>query len=771
MDQALLSSLRIVLVALLALSTSCGRSSNTPINLLDDSLADAVSDRGVPADTVGETSIIDGSGQGEQKGGDVTGTDQDINPDLSLLDGILDYIGDGSDDMDDTSDDLGDSAEDSADIPSPFPTLITSLCPPGEHFALDGQCGLCSGAPDGQWIYGDTLPPEDEFTVVTVAIELPPDTTHVRIAQVLFGSGWLETDSYFFTHSLYADDVGNLVTNPSVEVPATVEAELPLNWVTNSWGDLEASFSYMDFAPDGDKALKVTVISGTEGDAKWWSRPFPVLEGGGPYEFSVMYRSNTWTDMVVLPLSGGTALVGEPLILDDQNSCTDDLCNAEAGLLHINNAADCDDNDPETTKDICIEGVCTGQLLACPPGEWTAVSKYWCHLCNDEGTDFTNEGAPLDEDQCFVSICDSVLGVVDTPLDNVPCWDADACTEEDTCLAGICTGSPISCNDYSDCTVDSCAIDSGCHHEIVDGPCDDGLSFFDDDTCINGVCIGLLDADGDGVPNYGFGPICTGLNTPPDCTDNCPYRPNANQKDSNSDGTGDECAMPMWWLRVTTTQKVVALTFDDGWDDTSLNEIVSILSENNVKGTFFVNGLNLAAEYVEMETMMKARYAGHLLGNHTFHHAVGQETAAAIDEIMLNEEYYVDEGLGSIRPLFRLPSPDLEDPQLWVHAALLQTGFVESILGTIDPRDWTEPAPPVDALVDCILEQVEPGDIIAFHVGPAVTVEALPAIIEGLAAKDYKMVTVEQLLAFGEPFYMFDPAEVTEVKSCEEYYE
>jgi peptidoglycan/xylan/chitin deacetylase (PgdA/CDA1 family) len=44
------------------------------------------------------------------------------------------------------------------------------------------------------------------------------------------------------------------------------------------------------------------------------------------------------------------------------------------------------------------------------------------------------------------------------------------------------------------------------------------------------------------------------------------------------------------------------------------------------------------------------------------------------------------------------------------------------------------------------------------------TVEALPLIIDGLRARGYEVLTIEQLMAFGPPVLITEP----EVKLCDE---
>src|SRR5579872_4357311 len=68
---------------------------------------------------------------------------------------------------------------------------------------------------------------------------------------------------------------------------------------------------------------------------------------------------------------------------------------------------------------------------------------------------------------------------------------------------------------------------------------------------------------------------------------------------------------------VNTTEKVVALTFDDGPDKPYTEQILAVLKKHNVKGTFYVLGGNARA-YPEL---IKAEMAqGHDIGSHSMYH-------------------------------------------------------------------------------------------------------------------------------------------------------
>jgi MYXO-CTERM domain-containing protein len=52
-----------------------------------------------------------------------------------------------------------------------------------------------------------------------------------------------------------------------------------------------------------------------------------------------------------------------------------------------------------------------------------------------------------------------------------PCDDEDACTETDTCLDGLCGGTPVNCADTEICTFDSCDFRDGCSNTPVENCC------------------------------------------------------------------------------------------------------------------------------------------------------------------------------------------------------------------------------------------------------------------------------------------------------------
>lgn len=293
-------------------------------------------------------------------------------------------------------------------------------------------------------------------------------------------------------------------------------------------------------------------------------------------------------------------------------------------------------------------------------------------------------------------------------------------------------------------------------------PCDDGNFATTDDTSIGGVCRGILDADRDGIVNYGYQRPCTVRGD--DCLDNCPLVPNPDQKDKDGDGVGDACSQPHLWYRFDTREKVIAITFDDGWSDAALNSILDQLRQASAPATFFINCRYISDKTLRKTTLRRIVQEGHLLGNHTSNHTIGDAPAVARQEILSCEKMF-RELLGvSLRPVYRSPAYAESD---WLADVLAATGYTASFRATIDPNDWRHPPPPADAMAKCVIERAEPGDVILFHVGPTTTPAAVGQVLKALKYQGFEFLTLEQMYFYGEPT---DELPESGEKLCDEYY-
>ncbi len=97
-------------------------------------------------------------------------------------------------------------------------------------------------------------------------------------------------------------------------------------------------------------------------------------------------------------------------------------------------------------------------------------------------------------DACSVAAGAAVNGTC-ALLTGIPCSDGDACTSNDTCMSGVCAGAnPVVCNALDQCHVAGlCDPATGmcASPQKADGsPCDDGDACTQTDSCQAGVCTG-----------------------------------------------------------------------------------------------------------------------------------------------------------------------------------------------------------------------------------------------------------------------------------------
>jgi len=189
--------------------------------------------------------------------------------------------------------------------------------------------------------------------------------------------------------------------------------------------------------------------------------------------------------------------------------------------------------------------------------------------------------------------------------------------------------------------------------------------------------------------------------------------------------------------------KKVALTFDDGPDDEATPQILNILKENSVKGTFFIIGKNAQ---MHPDMLRRIIVEGHTIANHTWSHPnmLGLNPGRVRQEIEKNQEL-LERLTGLKTALIRLPWGAISTD---VMSLALKDGY--RVIGwSVDSFDWREPrAAQVLASLD---SQIRPGAIIlmhsvVFHDTNGVTVKVLPALIKELKAQGYQLVTVDELL-------------------------
>jgi peptidoglycan/xylan/chitin deacetylase (PgdA/CDA1 family) len=190
--------------------------------------------------------------------------------------------------------------------------------------------------------------------------------------------------------------------------------------------------------------------------------------------------------------------------------------------------------------------------------------------------------------------------------------------------------------------------------------------------------------------------------------------------------------------RGPTTQKRIALTFDDGPDDLT-PRYLELLDDLGIAATFFLCG-ERAAERPELVREYLRR--GHQVANHGYDH---QSFPKLSRRALLEQVKQTDLAIGGQvtgRPWVRPPHGALDGTSL---LTLRAAGYVVA-LWTIDSCDYGV-KDAAKLAETCGPANVTSGDVLLFHEGQQWTLDALPQIVAALHASGLECVTMHDLFA------------------------
>jgi peptidoglycan-N-acetylglucosamine deacetylase len=208
--------------------------------------------------------------------------------------------------------------------------------------------------------------------------------------------------------------------------------------------------------------------------------------------------------------------------------------------------------------------------------------------------------------------------------------------------------------------------------------------------------------------------------------------------------------------RTGARDRVVALTFDDGPNEPYTSEIADFLDSQRIRATFFQVGVCVERH---PETTARLVAAGHVVGNHSMTHRFSTYLRPGAFRRETDEnQRLLRRHLGRTPALARTP-------WLWRQPLLLRmlrNRGLEPVSGVfchpleVFHRDGA-------AMARWTVARTRPGSILIFHDGfdgrggrRDETVKAVRLTVEGLQARGYRFVTVDELL--GVPAYQ-SPAE------------
>ncbi len=181
-----------------------------------------------------------------------------------------------------------------------------------------------------------------------------------------------------------------------------------------------------------------------------------------------------------------------------------------------------------------------------------------------------------------------------------------------------------------------------------------------------------------------------------------------------------------------TDEKVINLTFDQGYENGFTSMILDTLKEKGVKATFFVVG-----DYAERQPELVQRMIdeGHTVGSHSVNHYSMPELSVeeATEEVMGLHRYML-EHFGIQMTLFRPPKGEYSEKSLAVTADL---GY-KTVLWSFAYADWdTDNQPNPQESLQKLIDRAHPGAIYLLHSVSETNANILGDFIDAMLAEGY----------------------------------
>lgn len=191
-------------------------------------------------------------------------------------------------------------------------------------------------------------------------------------------------------------------------------------------------------------------------------------------------------------------------------------------------------------------------------------------------------------------------------------------------------------------------------------------------------------------------------------------------------------------------EQKVALTFDDGPNPPRTDQILQILESRGARGTFFVLG-----KWVERwpEACGRIVAGGHTVANHSHLH-----------QAHLGDFDHAEAVIGNLtgRPTRHLRAHYFNYFTCLV-SPLAMSRHMQVVDADVNPADWNKSDPQEIIAATLNHPALAPGSIIDLHdsseteddglrlARPIPLIEALPAIVDGLQARGYELVGLDEM--------------------------
>ena len=193
-----------------------------------------------------------------------------------------------------------------------------------------------------------------------------------------------------------------------------------------------------------------------------------------------------------------------------------------------------------------------------------------------------------------------------------------------------------------------------------------------------------------------------------------------------------------------TTQKVLYLTFDAGYENGSTEKILDVLKQQQVPAAFFLVG-----NYIEKNGDLVRRMAqeGHIVGNHTMHHwdMSKLKDKAAFQKELTDLEALYKETTGQELPKYYRPPQGIYSLE---NLSMAKEMGYRTVFWSLAYVDWlNDKQPTKEEAFSKLLPRTHNGAVILLHSTSQTNAAILEELITKWKAEGYRFASLDELFA------------------------